>query len=34
MNKNLSMVIEKAVEKISPNDSFPLYPNNLNKGEK
>ena len=31
MNKNLSLVIEKAVEKISPQSSFPI---NNNKADK
>ena len=31
MNKNLSLAIEKAVEKISPKDNFPI---NENKSDK
>ena len=31
MNKNLSVAIEKAVEKISPKDNFPINPNNTDR---
>ena len=31
MNKNLSLAIEKAVEKISPKDNFPI---DINKADK
>ena len=31
MNKNLSSAIEKAVEKISPKDNFPIDQNNTDK---
>ena len=31
MNKNLSQVIEKAVEKINPKDNFPLNHENTNR---
>ena len=31
MNKNLSLAIEKAVEKINPKDSFPLHQDKLDK---
>ena len=31
MNKNLSLAIEKAVEKISPKDNFPINQNKIDK---
>ena len=31
MNKNLSLAIEKAVEKITPKDNFPIYQNKADK---
>ena len=31
MNKNLSLAIERAVEKISPKDNFPIHQNKAEK---